>query len=324
MSGPGRSRRRFFAATAGLALSACSSRFTAPESGPFTVLLAGEADDGGFNSLVLEGVTRVEARRNVPVHVVAVPSADGAALAAALRSAARSADFTMIFAAGASFSAPVQRVAWEFPQQKFTLLQGELLRPNLAAYVLREEEPAWLAGFLAARSSGRQAVGMLSDVAEPRRARLESAFRAGALEVDGRISILQADARRGMGQAAAELAAQADVVFGALDAAPDEAIAACRAAGVKYISSLRDWTSVDAGTVIASAVADPGALYAAAVQDLTDAVWRGDFLRAFTLRYTDMLGFAMSARIPPAVADAVKSAALDVASGRVAIPGAPA
>jgi basic membrane protein A len=317
-------RRRFLQAGAGLAagLSGCSSRFPTPEEGPFTVLLRGPLDDGGFNSSLLQALTRVEAARGIPVHVNTVSSPDAEAATAALREAARS-DATMIFAAGSQLAWPIQRVAWEFPQQRFTLLQGELIRPNLGAYVLNEEEPAWLAGFLAGRLSARHAVALVSDTAGTRRRRIEGAFRAGALRADGETAVLAEADDGDQAAAVARVAGRADVVYGALDAAPQAAVAACRAGGLRFIGCMRDWMSLDPETVVASALIDPGQLFATATQDIIDAVWRGDLVRSYGLRYPRMLGFAVGAPVPAALAEQIRSAALDLTSRRVALPPTP-
>jgi basic membrane protein A len=319
---PGWSRRRFVAAAAlGLSAAACSNRFPAPEAGPFAFLFAGEPDDGGFNSLVLEGITRVESARRIPMRVSSV-AADPTAIATALRGYARS-DAKMIFGVGAAMAEPIQRVAWELPDHRFTLIQGDLIRPNLAAYMLREEEPAWLAGYLAARLSTRQSIGVLSDLPERRRRRVEDAFRAGAAKASTTVKVVPAagDGDTAAATAAASLLERVDVVYGALDGVPRAAIEACRAAGAKFIGCPRDWSPEDPDTVVASALLDPGLLVAAATQDLNDAVWRGDFVRSFGLYFPQMVRFALSERLSAALAGDVRSAGLDLASGRVALPG---
>ena len=317
-----RTRRRLLQAGGAVLAAAgagCSSRFPTPETGPFAVLFAEPVDDGGFNSSVLEAVTRTEAARGIPMRVGAVPAGDATAAADALRRLARS-DAKMIYGVGPHFSAPMQRVAWEYPQRRFTLLQDSVLRPNMAAYVLNEEEPAWLAGFLAARLSAARAVALVSDAPGPRSGRIEAAFRAGSLRGRGETAVAVESAAGGQAAAVARLSGRADIVYGALDSAPHEAVAACRAAGVRFIGCVRDWIPLDPQTVVASALIDPGALFTAASGDIVDAVWRGDLLRTYGLRYPRMLGFAVGRDVPGTLADQVVSAALDVAGGRVGLP----
>jgi len=312
-------RRSLLAALAVAPIAAaCASKFPEPERGPFTVLFPGSPADGDFHSMVLDAVTREQLLRSIQIEVRSCEELSSDAIADALRRIAREKP-AVVFCIGSAMAIPLQRVAWEFPAQDFTLLQGRLVRPNVAAYALREEEPAWLAGFLAARLSKSRAIGIVNSPVPFRPERLTAAYRAGARRASEAIRVVEASSALDPVEAVQALAeSRADVVYAAVDAAPNEAIDACRNRGLAFIGQWRDWSALAPDTVVASCLGDPGALFSAAVQDIVDAVWRGDYVRTFGMRYPRMLGFSLAAATPPSLVAEMSEVATDVASGRVA------
>jgi basic membrane protein A len=316
------SRRRWLAASgslgAALAGACASPKIPVLEHGPFAAVLLGDVQPGSTNARIVEAFSREEARRGAPVHLALARNTEPQALAATLRDLAGS-EARMVFGVGGALAAPMQQVAWEFPEQHFTLLDGELVRPNMAAYRLREEEPAWLAGLLAARLSATGRIGLMLPVTGGSGApvSLESAFQGGAAhaKTSAQVHVVRdADPVRGVRTLAA---VQADIVYAALNEAPDAALAACAALGLRLIGHSRDWSHLGPGTVIASCLSDPGALLSAAVQDISDSVWHGDVVHRFGMRYPQMVGFALDIALPEALSLEIRDAALEVQSGRI-------
>ena len=89
----------------------------------------------------------------------------------------------MVIAYGGQTSEAAQRVAWEFPEQRFTVIQGFHTRPNLAVYEVLQEQSAWLAGAAAGMLTKSNVVGHMSGLRVRPGLKARAAFAAG-LAVD--------------------------------------------------------------------------------------------------------------------------------------------
>jgi len=320
-------RRRFLAGTAAAALAACSRwESPAPEHGPVAAMFPGRIDDGGFLEAGYRGLLRVpEAVKGMQVHYVdGVPPADEA-MKDALRRLAAS-DAKMVIAFGGRTSAAAQRVAWEFPEQRFTVIQGALLRPNLAVYEVLQEQSAYLAGAAAGMLTRSNLVGHLSGLRAPPGLKARAAFAAGLASTNARAKLLthfsgsEDDAALAKRIALAQIAAGADLLFVMLDRARAGAIEACRERGVKQIGSVRDWVAAMPDVFVASAVADDGVAVVQAVRDLYDAIWSGDRVKRIGVRNPAAVRLALAPAVPAAVETRIASLTQEMVAGGIKIP----
>mgnify|MGYP000222538486 CR=1 FL=1 len=114
---------------------------------------------------------------------------------------------------------------------------------------------------------------------------------------------------------AAQAAAGAEVQFAMLDGGRPGAIAACRAAGIRAIGNVRDWTVVDP-VFLASAVADNGVAVEAAVA----AFLEGRFVdRRLGLEEPAAVRLALAGDVDPALAARVAALREAVLSGAVEV-----
>ena len=109
------------------------------------------------------------------------------AMKAALRKLAES-DAKMVISFGGQTDEAVQRVAWEFPEQRFTVIQGSLLRPNLAAYEVLQEQSAFLAGAAAGMLTKTNVVGHMSGLRVRPGLKARAAFAGGLAATNPRRS----------------------------------------------------------------------------------------------------------------------------------------
>ncbi len=320
-------RRSFVAAAAGsLALAGCGRLQgffeVPPERRPIAALFPGPVDSGGFLESAFRGLLRVRDEIKVPVrHLEGVPL-EREALLAALRELGKS-GAALVIAVGAETSEATQRAAWEMPAQRFAVIQGTLLRPNLAAYVVEQQQSAWLAGAAAALLSKSGVVGHVAVARDAYALSARAAFAAGVRAADAKVRLLTsfpAAADAVPRTVTAQAAQGADIVFAMPDAVRAGAIEAARARGVWLIGAVGDWVATQPDAFVASAVADGGHAVVAAVRDLHDNVFVGDLVRRFGLRVPSAVRLALAAATPEAVRLRIDDYRAQVAAGRIVVP----
>ena len=284
-------------------LTGCGGVADAPERGPYALLLDGASSRSEQTHLRAEAQRQSDARK-VTFTIVNVDRIED--LGEQLRALARS-DVRMVFVQSERFDALLQRIAWEFPRQRFTSLQGRMLRPNLALYRLREEDLSWLAGWLAARVSRSHRIARMTDWGP------DAMGRSGLPE-----AVPEAAER-----ACTAGARNVDVVYAAVDPADPAVAAAFKEASMRLIghaptrpASYPDW-------LIASGRSDPALLLSAALTDVRDAVWRGDLERSFGLRRPDALQLQPSPALSPLIAAELQSRIDDILAARIQVAPAP-
>ncbi len=321
-----RRRRLLLASASALALGACAKwQSQAPERGPVAAMFPGRIDDGGFIEAGYRGLMRIRDELKMPVRYVDGVAPDAEAMKAALRSLADS-DAKLVIAHGGQAAEAVQRVAWEFPQQRFASIQGHLTRPNLAAYEVLQEQSAWLAGAAAGQLTKSNVVGHLSGLRVRPGLNARAAFAAGLASTNPRARLLtsfsgsQDDAAVAKRIALAQIDAGADILFTMLNAARAGAIEACRERGVKQIGNVRDWVAAMPEVFVASAVADAGVPVFHAGRDLSDNLFKGEAVKRFGVRYPDAVRLALAPAVPEAVRSRVAALTKEMAAGAIAIP----
>jgi basic membrane protein A len=317
-------RRRILLAAASLAVLGACSRFRPPERGPIAALFNGRIDDGGVIEASYRGLLRVRDVFGIPIQVAEVPP-DEEAMRTALRSLAES-GATMVMAYGATPSAAMQRIAWEFPELRFALIQGDLTRPNLAIYAVAQEESSWLAGAAAGLLTRSNVVGHVASARTPDALKARAAYAAGLRFTNPKAQLLthfagaQAGAVVTHRVANAEIDAGADIVFDMLDASRGGAIEACRTRGVRMIGSVRDWVAAIPEVFVASAVADPGEAVFQAAVDLRDNIWQGELIKRFGVRHPAAVRLALADNAPEQVKTRIARATQELAAGTIKLP----
>lgn len=319
-------RRRALAALGALALAACATpRVRPPEEGPIAAMFPGRIDDRGFVEAGYQGLLRAGIEFGIPVQHVADVPADRESMLGELRKLAKS-DATLVIGFGAVANEPSQRVAWEYPEQRFVSIQGTLTRPNLAVYAVLPEQSAWLAGALAGLVTQSNVVGHLAGERSALSLHTRAGYAAGLKTTRPQARLLSTftgdgdDIPLARAVALAQIGAGADVIFTMLGAGRDGATAACRERGVRQIGSVRDWVASDPEAYMASAVADPGFAVYMAVRDLRDNLIKGDLVKHYGVHYPEAVRLALGAGLPAAATASVERYRERMAAGGIVIP----
>jgi basic membrane protein A len=319
-------RRRFLIACASIALAACDKfRSQAPERGPIVAMFPGSIDDGGFVEAGYRGLMRVRNELRIPVHYVDKVAVEDQAMKTALRELADS-DAKMVIAYGDPASDAVQRIAWEFPDQRFTLIQGHLTRPNLAIYEVIQEQASWLAGAAAGMLTRSDVVGHISGERAAPALRARAAFAAGLAATNPKAKLLthfsgtRDDAAAAKRVALAEINAGADILYVMLDRGRMGATEACRERGVKQIGETRDSVASMPDVFVASALADAGVAVFQCARDLYDNLWKGDIVRRIGVRNPEAVELVLAPDVPERVRARVVLLTQEIAAGSIKIP----
>jgi basic membrane protein A len=321
------SRRRILLAGAGAAALAACDRWRSPaaERGPVAAMLPGRIDDGGFVEAGYQGLMRIRDELRIPVRFLDRVPPEEEAMKAALRELAAS-DAKLVIAHGGQAAAAVQRVAWEFPEQRFVSIQGDLTRPNLAVYEVLQEQSAWLAGAAAGMLTRTNVVGHMSGLRVRPGLKARAAFAGGLATTNPGARLLsnfsgsQDDAALARRIAIAQIDAGADVIFTMLNAARAGAIEACRERGVKQIGNVRDWVAVMPEVFVASAVANAGVAVFQSGRDLYDNLWKGEIVKRFGVRTPEAVRLALAPTAPAPVRERIAALTQQMAVGTIAIP----
>lgn len=201
------------------------------------VLDRGGKDDKSFNSSAYQGAT--QAKQKLGVFIKYVEATDDNAFEPLLRAFAQR-DFDLIIGIGFAQKDAIKKVAAQFPQKHFAIVDSEVDAPNVRSLMFQEQEGAYLVGAIAALTSKTGKIGFVGGMDIPLIRRFQVAYEAGAKKVRPDVSVTANfvgvtgeawnNPPKGKELAVSQYDAGADVIFaaagasglGALDAAEEK------------------------------------------------------------------------------------------------------
>ena len=147
----------------------------------------GGKDDKSFNSSAYEGATR--ARTKLGVCLKYVEAADDNAFEPSLRAFAQR-DYDLIIGIGFAQKEAVRKVAAQFPQKHFAIVDSEVDLPNVRSLMFEEHEGAYVVGAIAAMTSKTGKIGFVGGMDIPLIRRFELGYEAGAKRINPDITVL--------------------------------------------------------------------------------------------------------------------------------------
>ena len=150
------------------------------------VLDKGGKDDKSFNTAAFRGAT--EAGKELGVDLKEVESPDDAAFEPALRTFAER-GYALVIAIGFAQVDAIRKVAPQFTNTHFAIIDGVVEAPNVASLMFAEHEGAYLTGYYAALLSKTGKIGFIGgmDIALIRR--FQIAYEAGAKAANPKVQI---------------------------------------------------------------------------------------------------------------------------------------
>src|SRR6478736_2233091 len=161
---------------------------TAQEVKPAIVYDIGGKFDKSFNEGVFNGAEQFKKATGVDFRDFEIKT--DAEREQALRRFARD-GYSPVVAVGFSQASALEKVAKEFPNTKFTIIDSVVELPNVQSVVFKEHEGSFLVGLLAAKSSKTGKVGFVGGMDIPLIRKFACGYVAGAKYANGGVEVFQ-------------------------------------------------------------------------------------------------------------------------------------
>ncbi|MDB6019574.1 MAG: rbsB [Pedosphaera sp.] len=151
------------------------------------VLDRGGKDDKSFNSSAYEGAT--EAKKKLGIFLKYVEATDDNAYESQLRAFAQR-DFDLIIGIGFAQKEAIKKIAAQFPQKHFAIVDAQVDAPNVRSLMFEEHEGAYLIGAIAAMTSKTGKIGFVGGMDIPLIRRFAMGYEAGAKKINPQVTIV--------------------------------------------------------------------------------------------------------------------------------------
>ncbi|WP_348541587.1 BMP family lipoprotein [Vibrio fluminensis] len=176
--------------------------------------------------------------------------------------------FTPIVAVGFNMSSAVEKVATEYPDIQFTIIDSVVDKPNVQSIVFKEHEGSFLVGALAAKASATGKVGFIGGMDIPLIRKFECGYRQGAkyanpgvetfLNMTGSTPAAFADPAKGSELAKSQFSKGVDVIYAAAGGTGMGVYQAAKDAGKFAIGVDSNQNHLQPGTMLTSMVKKVG------------------------------------------------------------------
>ena len=153
----------------------------------------GGKNDRSFNAAAWDGVKR--ANQDLDIVLRDVEPGNPTSIEPAMRAFAEK-NFDLIIGVGFAQGPIMERVAKDYPNIKFAIVDGVILDkdgkplPNVASLVFREHEGSYLVGMIAAEKSKSGVIGFIGGMDIPLIHRFETGYEEGAKSVNPNIRVV--------------------------------------------------------------------------------------------------------------------------------------
>lgn len=152
------------------------------------VLDKGGKDDKSFNSAAYLGAKKAE--KDLKIDLKYVEATDTNAIENLHRAFARK-NFDLIIGIGFAQKEAVRKIAAQFPNVKFAIVDGEVSAPNVRSLLFEEHEGSFLVGALAAMASKTNTIGFVGGMDIPLIRRFAMGYAAGAKHINPKIKVTE-------------------------------------------------------------------------------------------------------------------------------------
>ena len=149
---------------------------------------AGGKFDKSFNQSAFEGASRF--KKDTGISFIEVQASSDTQAEQVMRGLARK-KLDMIAAIGFAQTQAVQKVAKEFPNVKFVLIDGQAAGSNVNSVVFKEEEGSYLVGVAAAMASKSKKVGFIGGIDIPLIRNFACGYAQGVKAINPKAEITQ-------------------------------------------------------------------------------------------------------------------------------------
>jgi basic membrane protein A and related proteins len=147
----------------------------------------GGKDDRSFNASAWEGVKH--AAKDFPIVLRDVEPGDPTSVEPAIRAFAER-NYDLVIGVGFEQQPVVERVAKDYPNVNFVIIDGVIDLPNVACLVFKEHQGSYLVGMIAAMKSQTGTVGFIGGMDIPLIHKFETGYEEGARAVNPNVNII--------------------------------------------------------------------------------------------------------------------------------------
>lgn len=264
-----------------LAALALSQSLAAKDFSPAIIYDFGGKYDRSFNQSAFNGAEQFKKETGISYREFEVNNAAQREQAMA-QFAKRGA--TIIVAIGFTQASAVEKVAKQFPEVKFTVIDAVVDLPNVQSINFREQESSYLCGMLAAMASKTGKIGFVGGMDIPLIRKFALGYVEGAKHVNPSIEIFQnmtgttpaawGDPTKGAELAKSQFGRGADVVFHAAGATGLGVMQAAKDAGKLAIGCDSNQNYLHPGSVLTSALKRVDVAVHQAFLDAKNGTWK--------------------------------------------------
>ena len=217
--------------------------------------------DKSFNEGVFNGVKKYTAETGIQVREF--EPKNEAQVEQGLRRLAKR-GFSPIVTVGFNMTSAVEKVATDFPEINFTIIDGVIDLPNVQSVVFKEHEGSFVVGAVAAMASKTDAVGFVGGMDIPLIRRFGCGYEQGVKYISSSASVFQNmtgstgaafnDPTKGSELAKSQFSKGADVVFAAAGGTGIGVYQAAKDAGKFAIGVDSNQNHIQPGTMLTSMV----------------------------------------------------------------------
>ncbi len=250
------------AATAGLVTALLAGTAMAQDFVPAVVFDMGGKFDKSFNEAAYNGAERFKKESGIQYREFEITNETQREQA--LRNLASRGRASVIVSVGFAQRSAVDKVAPEFPNVKFTIIDDEVKHPNVMSILFREQEGSFLVGMAAALTSKTNKVGFVGGMDIPLIRAFGCGYAQGAKYVKQNVEYIQnmtgttpaafRDPTRGAELAKSQFDRGADVVFAAAGATGLGVLQAAKDGGKLAIGVDSNQNHLQPGSVLTSMV----------------------------------------------------------------------
>ena len=148
----------------------------------------GGKDDRSFNASAWEGVKR--AAKDFPIVLRDVEPGDPTSVEPAIRAFAER-NYDLVIGVGFEQMPVVERVAKDYPNVNFVIIDGVIDLPNVTSLIFKEHQGSYLVGMIAAMKSQTGTIGFIGGMDIPLIHKFATGYTEGARAANPKITVLE-------------------------------------------------------------------------------------------------------------------------------------
>jgi basic membrane protein A len=300
----------------------------AQEFAPAVVFDMGGKFDKSFNEAAYNGAERFKKETGVPYREFEVTAE--AQREQALRNMARRGS-QIVVAIGFAQASGVEKVAKEFPNVKFAIVDAVVDLPNVQSIVFKEHEGSFLVGMAAAMASKTGKVGFVGGMDIPLIRKFALGYEEGAKYVNPKIEVFQNmtgttpaawnDPTRGGELARSQFDRGADVVYAAAGATGLGVLQAAKDKGRLAIGVDSNQNYIHPGSILTSMVKRVDVAVFESFKTAKDGTWKPG-VRILGVE-DDAVGYSLDqynrSLITPEMEKRLQQARADIVAGKIKV-----